>query len=70
MDKVIRALIATGAEMHWHYDDVNTRYVVRLFCGQRSKEVIIGQENVTSAMGAAAMERDLAQQIYGLQEGQ
>lgn len=68
MNKVIRALMATGAEMHWHYDESKSRYVVRLFCGQRSKKIVIDQDNVTTGTGQLTMEKDLVQQIYRLKE--
>lgn len=70
MDKVIRALRATGAEMHWHYDAANARYVVRLFCGQRSKEVTLGRKAAETPFAAEKFAKELVQGVYQIGEGE
>lgn len=65
MSKTIRALMATGAELHWHYDPTEGCYVVRIFGKKQSKEARIDREKVTGAGNAAAkLDKDLALEIY------
>ena len=68
MDKVIRALMATGAEMHWSYDAANEQYVVRLFGGQKARSLIIGRKAAEIPFAAEKFAKKLVRGIYQIGE--
>ena len=71
MNKVIRALLATEAELHWHYDRECAQYVARIFKGQRTKEMTISEKAAAAPHTVGKFEDALVEAIYemGVDDG-